>query len=346
MQRIKLLLVLTAALIISAPATSGAVDVPEGATVHFLGDSIFKGWGFHQYDYPSDLCRVQDICTLLLSENVESPVTINRVYREGENLGMTPWAVVTKLVGTGEIGPNDWVIYEDAADARLYRDYRTELDLIHNAAQGDGRTVIFMTMFDYAAGGATFNQYDRPTDDVPVKTINDAIRDAGVALGNEVIDMNAMMDGYRAYLTGNGWGSPVFYDDGGVHPNVYGNAMMAFRLLRTMGYDIDDWDITAVEDQFMHPSAGGDVSDMTLYPWQWPNDPTDAQRRVLVQTALTMSDLPAKPAVVSGYEVGYVTTGTANASQSVPEPSSTMLIICGMIALVVVSRRRARGMIR
>ena len=345
MQRINLLLVLTAALIVAAPATSDAIDVPEGATVHFLGDSIFKGWGFHQYDYPSDLCRVQDICTLLLSENVESPVTINRILREGDNLGMTPWDVVTKLVGTGEIGPNDWVIYEDAADARLYRDYRTELDLIHNAAQGDGRTVLFMTMFDYASGGATFNQYDRLTNDVPVKTINDAIRDAGVALGNEVIDMNAMMDGYRAYLIGNGWGSPVFYDDGGVHPNVYGNTMMAFRLLRTMGYDIDTWDITAVEDQFLHPSAG-DVSAMTLYPWQWPNDPTDAQRRVLVQTGLAMSALPAEPAVVSGYELGYVTTGAAHVSQGIPEPSSIVLIICGVIGIVVVSHRCERRMIR
>src|SRR4051794_32097565 len=47
-----------------------ALRVPAGATVHFLGDSIFKGWGFGQYDHPSPLCRIPEICTLLARDNL------------------------------------------------------------------------------------------------------------------------------------------------------------------------------------------------------------------------------------------------------------------------------------
>src|SRR5262245_31024464 len=59
--------------------------IPAGATVHFLGDSIFKGWGFGKYDDPSPLCRIQDVCRRLARDNFPAAPKINWLYpRPGE----------------------------------------------------------------------------------------------------------------------------------------------------------------------------------------------------------------------------------------------------------------------
>jgi hypothetical protein len=320
-------------LLVGLAGRAFAVQVPADVTVHFAGDSIIKGYGFADYSNPSPLARIQDICTLLLDANVASHPVMHRL--ENANYGARPGALIADNIASGAIGPNDWIIYEDAADARLYRDYRTELRLLADASEGANRTLLLMTMFDYATSG-TYNMYDRLTDDVPVKTINDAFRDEGVVRGNRVIDMNACMDGYHDYLLANGWGSPVLPD--GVHPNVFGNTLMAFRILRSLGYNIDTWDISSLEQHFLHPTAG-DVSVLTASPWLWPKDGTDTQRRQLVQMARTLSALPPEPRITSAYELQSVTGGGNHPipTASFWHPSSTDLVNVGSPALASVT---------
>jgi hypothetical protein len=105
-----------------------------------------------------------------------------------------------------------------------------------------------------------------------------AIRDEAQARGVTVIDMNRAMDRVQASLKERGWGSTCHKD--GVHPNVFGNLVMALVLLRFLGADLAHWRLDAIETRFLHPESGGDVPDMRT--WGWPKDPSDAERRQLV----------------------------------------------------------------
>jgi hypothetical protein len=134
----------------TAGAAPGALDIPAGATVHFFGDSIFKGWGFGKYDEPSPLCRTQDICTLLARDNLTAPPRIGRLVprseEEAKRYAEEPGALVKARIGDGEIGPDDWIVYEDAGPhGASYRDYRRKLNGVCQAAAGANRQVILMT---------------------------------------------------------------------------------------------------------------------------------------------------------------------------------------------------------
>jgi hypothetical protein len=266
----------------TAGAAPEALDLPAGATVHFFGDSIFKGWGFGKYDEPSPLCRIQDICTLLARDNLTAPPRISRLapraVEDGKRYGEEPGALVKARIGEGEIGPDDWIVYEDAGPhGASYHDYRRKLAGICQAAAGANRRVILMTMFDYRPS-IPDSAYDAPTRDVPGRSINDAIRDEAAAQRVACLDMNGFMDRLQEALQGQGWGSTCHRD--GIHPNVFGNLLMAFVLLRALGAEVADWKLDAVEARFRHPATGGDVPAMTA--WTWPRDPSDEDRRVLV----------------------------------------------------------------
>ena len=137
-----------------AVATPPALDVPPGATVHLIGDSIVKGWGFGKYDHPSPLCRIQDIGILLARDNLATPPKIQRLApRVGEDVkryAENPGLLVAARCAAGEIGPEDWIVYEDAGPhGANYQAYRRKLAGICAAAAGAKRCVFLMTMFDY-----------------------------------------------------------------------------------------------------------------------------------------------------------------------------------------------------
>ena len=143
--------------------------------------------------------------------------------------------LVSKRIEEGQVGLNDWIIYEDAGPHGAdYEAYRDKVRSICEAGRGAQRRVILMTMFDYQP---TFRDaaYDAPTRDRPDKSTNEAIRDEAQAQGVTVIDMNRAMDRVQAALHKRGWGSTCHKD--GVHPNVFGNLVMALVLLRFMGAD-------------------------------------------------------------------------------------------------------------
>jgi hypothetical protein len=266
----------------SARAAEG-LDIPPGATVHCFGDSIFKGWGFGKYDDPSPLCRIQDICALLARDNLAAGLKINRLAprtdEDGKRYADEPGLLVKTRIAEGEIGRDDWIVYEDAGPhGGSYHAYRRKLAGICEAAAGARRRVLLMTMFDYQPK-IPDSAYDAPTSDVPARSINDAIRDEAVAQRVGTVDMNRFMDQLQEFLKSEGWGSTCHRD--GIHPNVFGNLLMAFVLLRAMGADISDWKLDAIELRCRHSGSGGDVPDMTT--WTWPRDPSDEERVALVR---------------------------------------------------------------
>jgi hypothetical protein len=264
--------------VVPRPLHGHDLDVPAGAKVHFMGDSISGGWGFGQFDYPATLNRIQDIATLLMQDNLASPPVINLIPDGPPQSG----AVLAARIQENVVGPNDWIFYEDAGDHfGSYHAYRKRLADLAAASAGANRRLFVMTMFEYDPSYSTNTLFDAPTSDEPTKSINDAIREEATAQGLSLIDMNKGMDDLRAYMLKNGFGSPVHGD--GIHPNVFGNLMMAFVELRALGADLDSWKLDSVEKLFLHPEAGGEVSDLRAAPWSWPKDLTDRQRRKLVR---------------------------------------------------------------
>lgn len=281
------LIVLLAVMVAGNAYAAGTLSVPAGAKIIFLGDSIFKGWGFGHYDDPSPLCRIQDISSLLMQANLSSSPQIVRLEAIPDTeanvqyYSANPDQLLKDRILDGTVGPNDVVIYEDAGpNGANYSSYRQKLGKIAQEAAGANRKIYFMTMFDYNPPLAQ-STYDTPTTDQPTKTINDAIRDEAALRGVPVIDMNTCMDRLQAYVTLHHSGSTCFPD--GIHPNVFGNLLMSLSIMRTLGADVSSWNLAPVASRYMHTTSGGDIPALTSAPWSWSQDPTDKQRTNLLK---------------------------------------------------------------
>src|SRR5262249_35021753 len=173
-------------------------------------------WGFAKYDDPSPLCRIQDISLMLARENLTAPPVVSRLApradEDGRRYAEQPGLLVRDRIKSGEIGPDDWIVYEDAGPhGASYHAYRRKLAGLCEAAAGSRRRVVLMTMFDYKPS-VPDSAYDAPTRDEPAKSINDAIRDEAAAQRVAHVDMNHFMDRLQARLESLGWGSPCHRD--------------------------------------------------------------------------------------------------------------------------------------
>ncbi|MEO6244455.1 MAG: hypothetical protein ABIQ12_03385 [Opitutaceae bacterium] len=315
-------LLATLALVASdGPAARAGTNPPAfeplpGQRLWLKGDSITKGFGFGNYTDPSPLRTIHGIAGLLMRENLPHPPAMGALpfVWAGLNSDGTP-KTVDSLAGeikvnirAGDLRPGDWLIYEDAGEldkivspapwpnARdIYRRYREGLRGMVLEAQGatDRDRVRFMTMFDYEPR-IPWCRWDAPLDD-GVHTGNDAIRDEAAALGVRVIDMNRIMDRAHEYVAGAGWGRMVGPD--GIHPNVYGNFVMALAILESLGADIAHWRLDSLGPRFRHPAAGGDVPAI----WGFTKDPTDAERMKILEDlrAIVVRETKARPSVAA-----------------------------------------------
>jgi hypothetical protein len=276
------------------------------------GDSIAKGYGFGNYNDPSPLRTVYGIGAILLRENIKEPPAFGDVSYiwEGLNPDGTPKTVDTLAdelntnIKKGEIKTGDWLIFEDAGQYDMnvhpapfpwekyhYLRYRQYLrDMVHAVEDVIDRThIVFMTMFDYNPVCPTC-AWDKPLD-IAGRTANDAIRDEGAELGIRVIDMNRIMDAAHEYLTQKGWGRTVGPD--GIHPNVYGNYVMALAILGTLGGDLAPWKLDPLYRHFAHSASGGDVTTV----WGFKKDPSDAERIEILEDlrAIVVRELAKSP---------------------------------------------------
>jgi hypothetical protein len=264
----------------------------RGQTIILKGDSITQGYGFGNYTDPSPLRTIYGIGSILMRENLDHPPafgTVPSLWRglNPDGSARTLDTLAAELDGNirqGSIAAGDWLIYEDAGEVAqnihpapwpwtkdIYLNYRDSLrDMVHAVEDVVDRShIVFMTMFDY--GAAASCRWDVPLD-MAGRTGNDAIRDEAAELGIRVIDMNRIMDAANAYLEQKGWGRAVGPD--GIHPNVFGNFVMALAILGELGADIESWTLDALTQRYAHPEGGGDVATV----WGFTRDPDDRQR--------------------------------------------------------------------
>jgi hypothetical protein len=280
-------------------AGSMAAQVHPPQRILMMGDSITKGYGFGNYTDPSPLRSVYGTAELLLHENVALPPEFLRLGGGWEGLKPdgTPIGPVSTLAGNvkfcidkGEVHRGDWFVYEDAGQVNMfihpaplnmekdvYKNYRAALsEMIRTADPIIGRDhFVVMTMFDYQPR-CKICRWDEPLDD-GVHTGNDIIRDTAAEMGVPIIDMNRIMDAANDVVTSKSYGRMVGPD--GIHPNVYGNFVMALSILNSLGFDVKGWKLKEVTKHFRHPESGGDVPTV----WGFNNDPSDEARAALVE---------------------------------------------------------------
>jgi lysophospholipase L1-like esterase len=287
-------------------AASGALShaeetplVKPGERILMLGDSITRGYGFGNYTDPAPLRSVYGTAEVLLRENVRRPPEFLRLSGgwQGLNPNGAPIGPVDSLRGQvrycidrGEIRPGDWLVYEDAGeidmfihpapkrlDHEIYPKYRQALGEMIRATDSviSRQHFIAMTMFDYQPR-CKWCRWDEPLDD-GVHTGNDIIRDTAAELGIPVIDMNQIMDTANELIAAKGYGRTVGPD--GIHPNVYGNFVMALAILHSLGYEVKTWKLNMLGKHFRHPEGGGDVPAI----WGFTRDPSDEERIALVR---------------------------------------------------------------
>ena len=269
-----------------------------GQKILLKGDSIANGYGFGNYTDPSPLRTVQGIGSILLRENLSRPPAFEKLPNVWQGLNPdgsaktvdTLAAELTENIKRGSIASGDWLVYEDAGEVGqgvhpapwpwkkfVYLNYRESLrDMVHAVDDVVDRShILFMTMFDYNPGNPACH-WDMPLD-MAGRTGNDAIRDEAAELGVRVIDMNQIMDSANEYLGQKGWGRPVGPD--GIHPNVYGNFVMALAILGGLGADVAALTLDPLYRPYAHVEAGGDVGAI----WGFSRDPDDRQRIEILQ---------------------------------------------------------------
>lgn len=275
------------------PKAGPGFEALPGQRIFLKGDSIANGFAFGNFTNPSPLRTVYGIATILLQDNLPHPPQFSRLTPvwEGLKADGTPETVdslageIQVNVRQGDLRPGDWMIYEDAGeldkvvhpapwpDAKnMYQRQREALrGMVLEADNSIGRDhVLMMTMFDYDPK-APWCAWDAPLDD-GVHSGNDSIRDEAAALGVRVINLRRIMNRAEDYIASGGWGRVVGPD--GIHPNVYGNYVMALAILGSMGADIAEWKIDGLHGHFRHPATGGDVETV----WGFAKDPSDQQR--------------------------------------------------------------------
>jgi len=299
-------------------------QVLPGQRVLLQGDSIVRGHAFGNYTDPSPLRTIYGIANLLLQDNLSHPPPMAALpgVWAGLNPDGTPKTVDTLAdeirvhVRAGQLRPGDWLIYEDAGElnmvvhpapwpdaVNMYARQREALrGLLRQADQCVGRDhVLMMTMFDYDPA-TPWCRWDAPLDD-GVHSGNDAIRDEAAAQGVRVIALRRMMDRAEQIVAAQGWGRVVGPD--GIHPNVYGNFVMALAILGTLGGDVSNWKLDSLAPHFRHKMAGGDVATVLGFT----RDPSDAERIALLHTlqAAAAADLREGPVPPAGRALPEVT---------------------------------------
>lgn len=231
-----------------------------GRVIHSYGDSISRGYGTGQF---SDLMRGDEplfpvsciwaIINQVLGQNeklVFDGLASGKSWSARDisafvvPLGGVPdmAALIASRVEANIIRAGDVVVLEDAGDhSRDPSSYQAKWEAMRFAASGRlDVTVIMMSMFDYISPDNKHLmpdfQYDVAMSDG--RTMNDATRAAAASelgcVGRTIlIDMNAIMDAEVA-ATRPGHDVPFMHSDG-IHPNVWGEMLMAGEIMKASG---------------------------------------------------------------------------------------------------------------
>lgn len=206
--------------------------------IHLCGDSIVRGYGFKDFDHPSPLNRINDICQIIALENGYKITDI--VFRR--NISQNIWSIRDN-VQKGLIRDGDIFIFEDAGPhlnnfkAAIY--YFSLMKIVPSYSSKNDRNldvkVILTTTPNYETLPGYYNSdYDMPLDQTG-ETINDAIRQVALQTPRGLLDWNLIMDtGVERMKKFN---IKLMHDDG-VHPNIFGNYLLAISILNYLDLSI------------------------------------------------------------------------------------------------------------
>jgi len=203
--------------------------------IHIYGDSIASGYVFGEFEDPNPLNRIQDIANMLLAENGYAPKKLWVRYAGSQDIKQMRTELASGLIVDWDI-----ILYEDAGphENNVVARRQRYLD-IKRIIEESGRKVslILTTMFDYKPHppGYYNSEYDALIENSGL-TMNDVARSVASDSACSLLDWNSKMDLAMEILPQRFRFSPMFID--GIHPNIFGNLLLASSLLNHMGIPI------------------------------------------------------------------------------------------------------------
>lgn len=181
-------------------------------TTWLYGDSVAAGHGLGVFSERSPIDSAQGIANLLAAENGHPEITV--AYA-----GTQDFAVLWEHRG---VGPDDVIVFENAGthfnDTEAYRNW---LRLWKFAA---GQNRLYLATTPDLPPATEDSQYDRPL--AGGLSINQVVREEAVNL----LDWDAEFEA-KAHIV------DLIQPDG-IHPNAFGNFVMAVSLLRAQGVEV------------------------------------------------------------------------------------------------------------
>ena len=218
------------------------VCLSSPTTIHIYGDSIARGYGLADFDNTSQINSIWGIGNLML------PDGSGYVFRYGANEPIQDNSI-WQAVQAGVIEPGDVMVFENAGphfDNTEY--YRIWLRLVRFQATHRGKAaldvrLLLTTTPDYNPGPAYYNSnYDEIVDSG--LSINDVVRQE--AEPPDLLDWDAEMDRAAGIMAEYG-ATPMLADN--VHPNAFGNLVLAVSILRKL--DIAPANLDIVKAEFL-----------------------------------------------------------------------------------------------
>lgn len=197
--------------------------ITQPRTIWLYGDSISRGYGLGQFEHPSPINSIQGIANLLLTENGYNDFVVkNRGTQDAQTL----WVDRHDNVVQSE----NVIIFENAGPHFGPEAYRTWLKLWKSSA-GDNRLYLTTTPDNKSVGD--INDYS---------AINPIVREEAVHL----------LDWDAEFAAKAGVVDLILPD--GIHPNGFGNFLMAVSILRSQGVEIDSYESVVSEFETYYPS--------------------------------------------------------------------------------------------
>lgn len=210
--------------------------------VHMYGDSIARGRD--RDTHPNPLNRIQDIANMLLIDNGYAPKELYVRCAWSQDIEK----MRTELA-SGMIDDGDTILFEDAGPHEndvIAR--RQRFQSIKRVVEESGRKIslVFTTMFSYRTHPDPRNAEHDALIGTSGLTMNDVVRSvASEGSLCSLLDWNKEMD-VTVLKLGRFEVSPMYSD--GIHPNVFGNFLLACSLLNHIGIPITHYN--TIRDEF------------------------------------------------------------------------------------------------
>lgn len=180
-------------------------------TIWLYGDSISRGYGLSEFEHPSPINSIQGIANLLLIENGHPEITVKW---SGSQDAQRLWLDRHE----NYVFSQDVIIFENAGPHFGPEPYRAWLKLWEYGA-GDNRLYL------------TTTPDNRPVGDInDFSEINPVVR----AEAGHLLDWEAEFAAKAGVVD-------LLLPDG-VHPNAFGNFVMAVSILRSQGVEVESYE--------------------------------------------------------------------------------------------------------